>query len=70
MAKRFDPLEFIATSPVGKAFGSSAVGKQIATKLGVPPSPTLVRGRVALGGPVALAVVGRVAPSLYPARRK
>ena len=30
MAKRFDPLEFIATSPVGKAFGSSAVGKQIA----------------------------------------
>ncbi len=59
MAKKaFDPIELIATSPIGKAIGNSPLGRQVATKLGVPPAPVLRRGRTAPAGPVVLGVVG------------
>ncbi len=60
MAKKFDPIEMIATSPVGKAIGDSAFGRSIAAKVGLPPAPELRRGRTAPSGPVVLAQIGSV----------
>ncbi len=58
MGKKFDPIEMLATSPVGKAIAGSTVGRTVATKLGVPPAPELRRGRTAPSGPVVLGIVG------------
>ncbi|HOB04377.1 MAG TPA: 3-oxoacyl-ACP reductase [Propionibacteriaceae bacterium] len=58
MAKKFDPIEMIATSPLGRAIGNSAAGRSVATKLGVPPAAELRRGRKAPAGPIVLGTVG------------
>lgn len=56
--KKIDPLEVLATSPVGKAIAGSPLGRSVATRLGVPPAPVLRRGRTDPPGPVVVASVG------------
>ena len=56
--KKIDPLEVLATSPVGKAIAGSPLGRSVATRLGVPPAPVLRRGRTDPPGPVVVAAVG------------
>jgi 3-oxoacyl-[acyl-carrier protein] reductase len=55
MRAKVDPIEIIATSPLARAIASSSVGKSVATKLGVPPTFDLRRGRTLQGGAVSLA---------------
>lgn len=58
MAKRFDPVELVATSALGKAVARSSAGRTVAKKLGVPPAEELRRGRSLPTGKIALTEVG------------
>ncbi len=58
MPKKFDAVEMIATSPVGRAIAGSSMGRTVATKLGVPPAEELRRGHNLPVGKIALTEAG------------
>ena len=58
MAKKLDPLEMLATSPLGKAIAASSAGRSVAAKLGVPAAEDLRRGRDLPIGKIALTEAG------------